>query len=36
MYMAGERSQDDQMKKKMDALSEDDLKALLHYYASQQ
>ena len=36
MYMAGERSQDDQMKKKMDALSEDDLKALLHFYASQQ
>ena len=36
MYMSGERAQDDQMKKKMDPLSEDDLTALLHYYASQQ
>jgi len=36
MYMSGERAQDEQMKKKMDPLSEDDLTALLHYYASQQ
>lgn len=35
-YNAGEREQPDAMRKKMDALSADDVKALLHYYASQQ
>jgi sulfide dehydrogenase cytochrome subunit len=35
-YSAGEREQPDAMRKKMDALSADDVKALLHYYASQQ
>lgn len=35
-YAAGEREQLDKMKEKMDALSDEDVKALLHYYASQQ
>jgi sulfide dehydrogenase cytochrome subunit len=35
-YAAGEREQVDKMKEKMDALSESDVEALLHYYASQQ
>jgi sulfide dehydrogenase cytochrome subunit len=35
-YRAGERDQPDAMQKKMVALSDDDAKALLHYYASQQ
>jgi len=35
-YSAGEREQPGPMKSLMDALSEDDVKALLHYYASQQ
>ncbi len=35
-YGAGEREQPDPMKKKIDTLSDDDVKALLHYYASQQ
>lgn len=35
-YAAGEREQPNKMKEKMDALSEDDVTALLHYYASQQ
>lgn len=35
-YAAGEREQPAKMKKKMDQLSGDDVKALLHYYASQQ
>jgi sulfide dehydrogenase cytochrome subunit len=35
-YRAGEREQPDPMKKKIDTLSDDDVKALLHYYASQQ
>lgn len=35
-YASGERDQLDAMKEKMDALTDDDVKALLHYYASQQ
>lgn len=35
-YASGERAQDKSMKEKMDALSDADTKALLHYYASQQ
>jgi len=35
-YRAGEREQPEKMKEKLDALSGDDVKALLHYYASQQ
>jgi len=35
-YAADERPQDKKMKEKMDALSADDVTALLHYYASQQ
>ena len=35
-YASGEREQPKQMKEKMDALSADDVKALLHFYASQQ
>lgn len=35
-YAAGEREQPDKMKDKMDSLSEADVEALLHYYASQQ
>lgn len=35
-YRAGEREQPGPMQKKIDALSDDDIKALLHYYASQQ
>lgn len=35
-YAAGEREQPDKMKAKMDALSAEDTKALIHYYASQQ
>ena len=35
-YSSGAREQSDKMKVKMDALSADDTKALLHYYASQQ
>ncbi len=35
-YASGERDQMDKMKDKMDLLSEDDVEALLHYYASQQ
>jgi sulfide dehydrogenase cytochrome subunit len=35
-YLSGDRPQDKKMKEKMDALSEDDAKALIHYYASQQ
>ena len=35
-YAAGEREQPKKMQEKMDALSPDDTKALLHYYASQQ
>lgn len=35
-YRAGEREQPDPMKKKVTALSDDDVNALLHYYASQQ
>ena len=35
-YAAGERDQPDKMKEKMDALSDDQVKALVHYYASQQ
>lgn len=35
-YAAGEREQLDKMKKVMDALSAEDVQALLHYYASQQ
>ena len=35
-YASGDRDQDKTMKEKMDALSADDVKALLHYYASQQ
>ena len=35
-YFSGERVQDKKMKDKMDELSEDDVKALIHYYASQQ
>lgn len=35
-YASGEREQPNKMKEKMDLLSADDEKALLHYYASQQ
>lgn len=35
-YRAGERAQPVPMKKKLDALSDDEVKALLNYYASQQ
>lgn len=35
-YASGDRDQPKQMKEKMDALSEADETALLHYYASQQ
>lgn len=35
-YAAGEREQPAKMKEKMDNLSGDDVKSLLHYYASQQ
>jgi sulfide dehydrogenase cytochrome subunit len=35
-YAAGDREQPKKMKEKMDALSEADTTALLHYYASQQ
>ena len=35
-YASGDRPQDKKMKEKMDALSADDVKALVHYYASQQ
>ena len=35
-YASGERDQDKKMKEKMDALSADDVTALVHYYASQQ
>ena len=35
-YAAGDRDQDKSMKEKMDELSADDTKALLHFYASQQ
>lgn len=35
-YASGARDQPDKMKEKMDPLSEEDVKALLHYYASQQ
>jgi sulfide dehydrogenase cytochrome subunit len=35
-YRSGEREQLDKMKEEMDKLSDDDVKALLHYYASQQ
>jgi sulfide dehydrogenase cytochrome subunit len=35
-YRAGERDQPAPMQKKLDALSDDDVEALLHYYASQQ
>jgi sulfide dehydrogenase cytochrome subunit len=35
-YLAGEREQSNKMKEKMDLLSDDDVTALLHYYASQQ
>lgn len=35
-YLSGDRTQDKKMKEKLDALSADDVKALLHFYASQQ
>jgi len=35
-YNSGDRPQDKKMKEKLDALSADDIKALVHYYASQQ
>jgi len=35
-YAAGERPQDKKMKEKMDPLTDADVEALLHYYASQQ
>ncbi len=35
-YAAGEREQPAKMKDKMDPLTDDDVKALIHYYASQQ
>lgn len=35
-YVSHERPQDKKMKEKMDALSADDVTALIHYYASQQ
>lgn len=36
VYASGERIQDGKMKEKMDALSPEEEKALIHYYASQQ
>ena len=35
-YASGAREQPEKMKEKMDALSADDVNALIHYYASQQ
>ena len=35
-YMSGEREQPKKMEEKLSALGEDDIKALVHYYASQQ
>lgn len=35
-YLSGDRGQDKKMKEKLDALSADDVTALVHYYASQQ
>jgi sulfide dehydrogenase cytochrome subunit len=35
-YASGDRPQDKKMKEKLAALSADDVKALVHYYASQQ
>ena len=35
-YRAGEREQPAKMEEKVNALSDDDVKALVHYYASQQ
>lgn len=35
-YASGDRPQDKKMKEKMEALSADDVTALIHYYASQQ
>jgi sulfide dehydrogenase cytochrome subunit len=35
-YRAGEREQPKKMEEKLSALSDDDVKALVHYYASQQ
>ncbi len=35
-YLAGEREQPKQMEEKMNELSDDDVKALLHFYAAQQ
>ena len=35
-YRAGERDQPKKMEEKLNALSDDDVKALVHYYASQQ
>jgi sulfide dehydrogenase cytochrome subunit len=35
-YRSGEREQPKKMEEKVNALSDDDVKALLHYYASQQ
>jgi sulfide dehydrogenase cytochrome subunit len=35
-YRAGEREQPKKMEEKVNALSDDDIKALVHYYASQQ
>lgn len=35
-YRSGERDQPDKMKEEIGKLSDDDVKALLHYYASQQ
>ncbi len=35
-YLSGDRPQDKKMKEKLEALSADDVTALLHFYASQQ
>ncbi len=35
-YRSGEREQPQKMEEKLNALSDDDVKALVHYYASQQ
>ena len=35
-YLSGDRPQDKKMKEKLDALSADDVNALVHFYASQQ
>jgi sulfide dehydrogenase cytochrome subunit len=35
-YKAGEREQPKKMEEKLNALSDDDVKALIHYYSSQQ